>query len=193
MQIHPAIGDAIAPPGMWHVDATQSEIRFAIRHVMVSTVIGRFAGFDGTLDVGHDGTASATGTIEAATIDTNEPVRDACLRSADFFDVARHPTITFTSTAIEQLGDRRFRILGELEILGVTHDIELEAVAHTNSDDGSESARTTLELRGELSHRALGVGRQALQASRVLLGDKIKIAADISVAKYAATNGRMAA
>ncbi len=112
MQIHPAIGDAIAPPGTWHVDATQSEIRFAIRHVMVSTVIGRFTGFDGTLDVGHDGTISATGTIEGATIDTNESVRDARLCSTDFFDVARHPTITFTSTAIEQLGDRLFTSSG---------------------------------------------------------------------------------
>lgn len=187
MQLHaarqPLINDAIAPPGTWLVDATQSEIGFAVRHIMVATVTGRLTDFDGTLEVNHDGVAKAAGTIRAATIDTNEPVRDARLRSADFFDVERYPTITFASTAIEHLDGGRFRIVGQLTIRRVTREIELEAVVRSASRDASGDERTTLELRGELSLRAFGVGWQALQASRVLLGDKVKIVAEISAAK----------
>lgn len=184
---NPPIDDVIAALGTWYVDATRSEVRFAVRHVMVATVTGRFTDFEGTLEVGHDGAASATGTIRAATIDTDEPVRDARLRSADFFDVERYPTITFASTAIEHLGGRRFRLVGQLTIRRVTREIELEAVVHSNRDDGSGDERTMLELRGEVSHRAFGVGRQALRASRAVLGNKIKIAAEISAAKTPAT------
>jgi polyisoprenoid-binding protein YceI len=183
---HPVVHDAIAPPGTWHVDATQSEIGFAVRHIMVATVSGRFTGFDGTLEVSYDGVAKAAGTIRAATIDTNEPVRDARLRSDDFFDVERYPTITFVSTAIEQLDGGRFRIVGQLTIRRVTREIELEAVVRGAARDVSGDERTTLELRGELSHRAFGVGWLALQASRVLLGDKVKISAARTPAAQAA-------
>jgi polyisoprenoid-binding protein YceI len=180
------ISQSVAGAGTWHVDATRSRVEFAVRHIMVATVTGRFTEFDGTLEVSDAGLATAIGTIRAATIDTNEPKRDANLRSPDFFDVEHYPTISFASTRIQHLEGHRFRIVGRLTIRRVTREIELEAVVCGAARAASGDKGTTLELRGEISHRDFGLGSRALEASRVLLGDKVKVVAEISTVKGAA-------
>jgi polyisoprenoid-binding protein YceI len=175
--------DAFAPPGTWYVDTARSRVGFSVNHIMVATVTGDFTGFEGTLEVAPTGAATAAGSIRAASIDTDEPKRDARLRSPDFFDVEHYPTIDFASTAIEPLGDQRFRVAGRLTIRGVTQDIGLEGRVR----DVPRSDRRTLELRGSLSHRAFGVGIQALAANRVILGHNVRILAELSVVKAEAT------
>jgi polyisoprenoid-binding protein YceI len=171
----PAI-DVVAAPSIWRIDASRSEVRFAVRHLMVATVHGRFTCVDGRLDVGPDGVAKATGAIRTAALDTGEPIRDARLRSPDFFDADRYPAITFGSTSIDHVEGPRFRIVGALTIRRVTREIILESIVYARTEQ-----RMMLALHGQLSQRAFGVGRQALQANRVLLGDRIDVMADIAL------------
>src|SRR5271157_4387213 len=115
----------VVPEGKWSVDAARSSVTFAVKHMMLATVKGRFREFDGILETGS-GALRATGVVEAASIDTKERVRDEHLRSSpDFFDVERYPQISFNSTQIDYLDGERLRILGELSMRGVTVAIEL--------------------------------------------------------------------
>ncbi len=180
---HTPVDPLIAPVGAWRVDSARTEVRFAVRHVLVATVEARFAVLDGLLEVGPDGMARGEARIDAATIDTGNPTRDARLRSAEFFDVARYPVIAFAADAVEHVEGRRFRILGQLAIRDARHEIELDATIGrpARAARGHESIR--LELRGRLSQRAFGVGRQTLAANRVVVRDAIKVAADVTVVK----------
>src|SRR3712207_6005119 len=100
------------PVGSWAVDPDHSTVEFRVKHVGLARVRGVFHRFDGVLDVRQDGTVDARGTVDADSLDTRVGARDAHQRSADFFDVDHHPTITFAATAIEPAGDDRLRITG---------------------------------------------------------------------------------
>jgi polyisoprenoid-binding protein YceI len=173
-------GASVIPEGKWSVDLPRSSVTFAMKHMMLATVNGRFREFDGMLEIGS-GAPRATGVVKAASIDTNEPVRDEHLRhSPDFFDVERHPEIGFNLTRIDHLNGGRFRIVGDLTIRGVTCEIELNGTRR--EADGDE--RIELELRGALNRRDFGLTwNQALETGGALLGNKVKIALEISAVK----------
>jgi polyisoprenoid-binding protein YceI len=104
------------PTGTWTVDASHSSVEFRVKHMMISTVRGRFDEFEGTIEAAPDYKDSKVrGSIQAASIDTNEPRRDEHLRSADFFDVENNPTIEFASTRIEHGARGDYRVSGDLE------------------------------------------------------------------------------
>ncbi len=151
---------------------------------MLATVSGRFREFDGTLETAS-GALRATGVVNAASIDTNEAVRDEHLRSSpDFFDVERFPEIGFNSTRIERLSDGCLRIVGELTMRGVTREIALDAQVSAAAHEPCGSERISLELRGELNRRDFGLTwNQALDTGGALLGNKVKIALEISAVK----------
>src|SRR2546423_13596457 len=112
----------------WQLDPSHSSVEFSVKHLMITTVKGSFTGIEAQL-VGDDANPSssvATATIDATTITTKNEQRDAHLRSADFFDVAKYPTITFASTRIDgdPLGD--FKLSGDLTIHGVTNPVVLD-------------------------------------------------------------------
>jgi polyisoprenoid-binding protein YceI len=100
----------------WKIDPTHSHVEFAVRHLMISTVRGRFAGVEGTvrLDDSTPSEADVDVRIDVATIDTREPQRDAHLRSADFFDVDRYPQLTFKAGRIQERKGRDLKLAGEL-------------------------------------------------------------------------------
>src|SRR5579864_7844766 len=111
--------------GTWNIDPSHSEVGFVVRHVMVSKVKGVFSKFDGAITVDEDPLKSKVeATIDASSIDTREPQRDAHLRSSDFFDVETHPEIRFVSTSVTPDG-RDFTVIGDLTIHGVTRQVEL--------------------------------------------------------------------
>jgi len=177
-------GAGAIPTGEWLVDAPRSSVAFAVKHMLLATVNGRFHEFDGVLETGTDA-PRATGTVKAASIDTSEPVRDGHLRSsADFFDVERYPEIGFKSTRIEQRDGGRLHIVGELTMRGVTREIELAAqLGGTTRQVGSDE-RVELKLRGELNRRDFGLTwNQALDTGGALLGNKVKIELEISAVK----------
>ncbi|HEY5045009.1 MAG TPA: YceI family protein [Solirubrobacteraceae bacterium] len=177
-------GASVVPAGKWAVDAGRSSVAFAVKHMMLATVKGHFREFDGMLEIGS-GAPRATGTVKAASIDTNEAVRDEYLRSSpDFFDVERYPEITFNSTRIDYLDRGRLRIVGDLTMRGVTRKIELDAQLGDTRHEADDDERIELELHGELNRRDFGlIWNQALETGGALLGNKVKIALEICAAR----------
>lgn len=176
-------GASAIPRGEWLVDAPRSSVTFAVKHMLLTTVHGRFHEFDGVLEIGAD--VQAAGTVKAASIDTSEPVRDEHLRgSLDFFDIERYPEIGFKSTRIEYRDGGRLHIVGELTMRGITREIELAAQRGEAPREASGDERIELELRGELNRRDFGLTwNQALETGGALLGNKVKIALEISAVK----------
>jgi len=172
------------PTGTWTVDPAHSSVEFQVKHLGIATVKGAFADFAGALEIEADGTASARGTVQVASVDTRERQRDEHLRSADFFDAEQNPDITFSSTAIEPLDDDRFRIDGDITIHGVTRPISLEAELQGTEQDPWGNERVGLEVRGELKRSDFGMRfNQALGSGNVLVADKVKLALEISAIK----------
>ncbi len=167
--------------GRWSVDTERSRVAFAVKHMVFTTVDGRFRDFDGTLELGT-GTPRASGVVRAASIDTNEPVRDEHVRcSPDFFDAERYPDITFNSTRIDYLDRGRLHIAGELTMRGVTREIELDGQLDGPWSDGRLKRRIELRLSGVLNRRDFGLTwNQALETGGALLGSKVKIAIEVS-------------
>ena len=112
------------PVGTWNIDPSHSNVTFQVKHLGIATVRGAFTKFEGTLELAEDLSASrAYGTVEVASVDTNEDARDEHLRSADFFDAENYPKLTFESTEIKQVDDDELEITGDLTIHGVTNPI----------------------------------------------------------------------
>jgi polyisoprenoid-binding protein YceI len=184
MSATPSISTLI-PTGTWNVDPAHSKVAFGVKHMGIATVRGEFTEFEGALEVGEDvQSISVHGTVKAQSVDTNEPQRDEHLRSADFFDVAQFPELTFQSTGIERLDEDEFRITGQLSIHGVTNEIVLHAEVQGTDIDPWGNQRVGLEVTGQLSRGDYGMKfNQALGSGNMLVGDKIKLALDISAVK----------
>lgn len=177
----------LVPTGTYSVDPGHSRVEFAVKHLGIATVKGNFGTFEGTFVAGEDlASSKAYGTVEVASVNTNEPQRDEHLRSADFFDAENHPKITFESTAIRPTGDDEFEIDGTLTIRGVTNPITLEVEVQGTEEDPWGNQRVGLEIKGQLKRGEYGMTfNQALGSGNVLVSDKVKLALDISAVKQA--------
>lgn len=173
------------PTGTWVVDQAHSKVGFAVKHMGIATVRGEFKDFEGSLEIAGDlSSATASGTVKAASVDTNEPQRDAHLRSPDFFDADTYPELAFESTAIEAIDDETFRIAGNLTMHGVTNDLVLVAEVNGTDVDPYGNEKVGLEITGQLSRDDYGMKfNQALGSGNMLVADKVKLALDISAAK----------
>ena len=170
------------PTGTWSVDPAHSSVEFRVKHMMISTVRGHFAEFEGTIEAAadyHD--SKVRGTVQTASVDTNEPRRDAHLRSADFFDSDTHPVISFESTGIEHVRRGDYRVTGDLTLHGETRPITLDVTVHGVMRHPQGSDRVGLEVRGTISRSEFGLRwQQALETGGVVVGDEVRIMADIS-------------
>jgi polyisoprenoid-binding protein YceI len=179
----PTVTTAV-PTGVWTVEPKHSKVGFAVKHLGISTVRGEFKTFEGKVEVAEDGSVSASGTVDTASVDTAEADRDTHLRSADFFDVEKYPQITFQSTAIEPVDEDTFEIVGDLTLHGVTKPVTLTAEVTGTEDDPWGNQRVGLEVTGSLSRGDYEMKfNQALGSGNVLVSDKVKIAVDISAVK----------
>ena len=174
---------------IWELDPAHTTIEFAVKHMMFTTVRGRFTKFSGTLRV-DESSPDFSGVdvdIEAASIDTGVADRDVHLRSADFLDVDNHPRITFRSTAVEGAhgkdGDH-FRINGDLEIRGQVMPVTLEATFEGVGKDPWGKQRSGFAARTEIDRREWGLKwNQALEAGGVLVANKVKIEIEAQAVK----------
>ena len=175
------------PAGTWAADPAHSTVGFSVKHLGIATVRGSFGAFSGTLSVGDDLAASRIeGSIEATSVDTNEPQRDDHLRSADFFDVANHPQITFVAETLRQRDDEEFEIDGSLTMHGVTRPVRLDAVVQGLETDPWGQDRVGLEITGQLSRGDYGMKfNQVLGSGNVLVSDRVKISLDMSLVRQA--------
>ncbi len=173
----------------WKIDPAHSAIHFTVRHMMIANVRGEFERFTGTveLDVERPENTRVEVEIDAASINTREPQRDAHLRSADFLDVENHPHIIFKSTRVERTGETTARLHGDLTIRGITRPVTLD-VEHTGivtSPWGHRSAG--FEARTKINRKDWGLTwNKALEAGGVLVGDEIKIEIELELIEEAA-------
>ena len=174
----------LIPAGVWKVDPAHSSIEFGIKHLLITTVKGTFADFEGTIEIREDGTGHATGTIHAASIDTHEPQRDEHLRSPDFFDAAGFPKIRFESRYVGGGEGNSFHVIGDLTIRGTTRELELAATFEGTAHDPYGNERIGVTLRGGLDPNDYGVEwNQELESGGNLLGDRVDFTANVSAVK----------
>lgn len=175
----------------WDFDLTHSSINFHIRHLMVSKVHGRFTKWNGTLELDEQDLTKSRVSVEIdpASIDTQEPKRDAHLRSADFFEVEKFPAMAFKSTKITREGDDRFKVTGDLTIRGVTHPVTLDVEGGEQVKDPWGGTRTGFSARTSISRKEFGLTwNVALEAGGFMLADKLDITLEIEAVKKAATS-----
>jgi polyisoprenoid-binding protein YceI len=173
----------------WNLDTTHSAAEFAVKHLMISTVKGRFKAFTGTGETNADGTLkSAELAIDAASLDTNVEARDNHLRSADFFDVANYPQITFRSTMIDQKGTD-IAITGDLTMHGVSRPVVLKGEFARAVTDPWGNQRSALAVGTTINRKDWGLQwNQALEAGGWAVGEDVKIHVELeAVAEKAVT------
>jgi polyisoprenoid-binding protein YceI len=173
----------LIPTGTYTVDPAHSRVGFSVKHLGIATVRGAFGTFEGGLELGED-SAVAYGTVQAASVDTNEPQRDDHLRSGDFFDVERFPEIAFRSTAIRPLDEDSFEVVGDLTIHGVTREVALDAEIQGSEIDPWGNERVALEITGQLNRADFDMKfNQVLGSGNMLVSDRVKLSLDISAIK----------
>lgn len=162
----------------WQLDPTHSVVEFAVRHLMISTVKGHFLDVAATIsgDESNPASQKVTATIQVASIDTRQPDRDKHLRSADFFDVEHHPTITFTSTKIDGDIQGDFKLTGDLTIRGTTRSVTLDATAEGRGKDPWGGERIAFSAKGKISRGDFGLTwNQTLETGGVVVSDEVKM------------------
>jgi polyisoprenoid-binding protein YceI len=167
----------IPQTGTYEIDPSHSSVGFVARHLMVSKVRGRFTSFSGTITVADAPEQSSVEvTIDAASIDTNDPKRDEHLRSADFLDVENHPTLTFRSTEVEVVDDERLRVTGDLTVRGQTHPVVLDASYDGTVKDPWGGTRLGFEARADVDRETWGlVWNAALEGGGFLVGKRVQL------------------
>jgi polyisoprenoid-binding protein YceI len=174
--------------GAWQIDPAHSHVEFAVRHLMISTVKGRFGDVAGILQVDPSDPAKSVVdvTINVASIDTREAQRDTHLRSADFFDVERFPTMRFKSTRVSGEADD-LKVTGDLTIRDVTRQVTLTVTPEGQGKDPWGGERAGYSAKGKINRSDFGLTwNQVLEAGGVAVGDEIKISIDVEVVKQPA-------
>lgn len=173
----------------WQIDPAHTSVEFAVRHLMISTVRGRFGAVSGTVK-GLDGstrTPELDVTIDVAGIDTRQAQRDEHLRSADFFDAARFPNITFKARRVDGDIGGAFRLIGDLTIRGVTREVVLDAESQGEGADPWGGYRAGFSATGKLDRRDFGLTwNQLLEAGGFAVGDEVKLTIDAELTRQGA-------
>ena len=171
----------------WGIDKAHSMATFKVRHI-VSQVSGSFSDFDAAINIDRakPQNSSVEFTIQATSINTGNENRDNHLRSADFFDVAKFPTIAFKSTSIKQKSKNDFEVTGNLTMHGVTKTVTLPVTFLGFGKDPRGNEKGGFEIETTLSRKDYGiVWNRALDEGGVLLGDDVKVTIDLEVGKKA--------
>ncbi len=171
------------------IDGSHSTAEFSVRHLMITNVKGRFSTISGTVDFDakNPEASKISVTIDASSIDTRDEKRDAHLKSADFFETEKYPTITFTSTKVEKSGDG-FKATGDLTMHGVTAPVTLEVEGPTaEQKDPWGNQRAGASATAKINRKDWGLHwNGALEAGGVLVGEQVKLEIDISMIAAAA-------
>jgi polyisoprenoid-binding protein YceI len=172
----------------WALDPSHSEISFKVKHLMISNVKGVFAGF--TIDVTTTGddfsTSDISLSIDPATISTGNADRDAHLKSADFLDADNFKAIAFKSEKMEKAGDDEFKLTGDLTIKGISRKVILDVEFGGLMTDPWGNQKVGFSLNGKINRKDWGLNwNAALEAGGVLVGEEVKISAEVQFVKQA--------
>jgi polyisoprenoid-binding protein YceI len=172
----------------WTIDPAHARIGFAVRHMMLSTVRGEFTRFDGQVELDEDDPTAARVdlTIDAASIDTRNEMRDQHLRSDDFLAAERYPELRFRSTRVERLDEHRARLHGQLTIRGVTRPVTLEARYEGRAVSPWGTLSAGFRLEGRLNRKDWGLTwNQALESGGLLVGEEVRLDIEVELIRQA--------
>ena len=173
----------------WTIDPTHTEVGFAVRHLMISTVRGRFGAVTGsvTVDESNPAESKLDVTIDTTSIDTRQEQRDAHLRSPDFFDAAQFPSMRFVSKRIEGDITDDFTVTGDLTIRDVTREVTLDVTAEGQGKDPWGNTRAGFSAKGKINRGDFGLTwNQLLEAGGVAVSDEVKISIETELTKQKA-------
>jgi polyisoprenoid-binding protein YceI len=170
----------------WEIDPAHSSSRFSVRHMVLSDVPGDFANTRGTVQWDPKDPAKTVidVTIDTATINTKNPKRDAHLRSADFFEAEKYPTITFKSTKAERGGDGKLRVMGDLTMHGVTKPVTLAVEGPTPEVNTQGKVRMSASATTRVNRKDFGLlWNKALETGGLVLADEVSITLTVELVK----------
>ena len=168
----------------WSLDTVHSHVSFSVKHMMISTVRGRFDAFAGSLELDeeHPETSSLEVTIDVASINTGDTGRDGHLKSADFFETDKYPTAAFKSTKVEKVGDDEYRIEGNLTLHGVSRAVVLKATLDGLTKDMQGRRRAGFTVTSAINRKDFDLNwNVALETGGVLVSDKVNIEIDAQI------------
>lgn len=168
----------------WNIDRAHSSVSFSIRHLMFAKVHGRFTDFEGAVETDNEAPVKVTASIAVASIDTAEKDRDNHLRSPDFFDAERYPTMTFASTNVVKTGAGTYALTGDLTLHGVTRAVTLDVTSEGQAKDPWGNTRVAFEGRTRLNRKDFGLTwNQALETGGILVGEDVDVTLEIQAVK----------
>lgn len=174
----------------WNIDPSHTNAEFAVKHMAISTVRGRFKKVSGSIESADGGTLkSIEATIDTSSIDTAEPQRDAHLRSPDFLDAENYPSLTFKSTAVKPLGagHGQYRVSGDLTIRGRTRPVTLEVETTTPITDPWGNLRAGATATGKLNRKEWDLTwNQVLELGALVVGEEVRFTLDVEAVAAAA-------
>ncbi len=171
----------------WQIDPVHTTVGFSVRHMTISTVRGQFNKVAGTITANDNDPATAVieATIDTASIDTHSPDRDSDLKSANFLDVAKYPTMTFKSKKIEAAGPGKYNVVGDLTLHGVTKEVTL-AVEATGAPikDPWGNTRAGATATTTISRKDFGLTwNKMIEAGGAVVGDAVAVEIDVEAVK----------
>lgn len=180
---------AIAAASSWNIDPDHSNVGFKVRHLMVSNVKGSFEKFSGTVDINDKDVSKSRVqvSIDTNSVNTNVAKRDEHLRSADFFDAAKHPTMTFVSKKVVRAGKDKLKVTGDLTLHGVTKQVVLDVEGPSQeSKDPWGNIRKGATATTKLNRKDFGlVYNAALETGGVAVGEEVTITLEIEMIRKA--------
>lgn len=172
----------LPPAGTWVIEPTHSTIEAIARHLKITRVRGRFGSFEGKVEVPEDALESRVEvTVDATSIDTNNEDRDQHLRSEDFLHVEEHPTLSFASTKVEEVGGG-YRLVGDLTMRGVTKPVEFDVTYGGLTEDPWGNTRALFAAETKVDREDWGLTwNQALEAGGVLVSKHVTIEIEVQL------------
>ncbi len=174
---------AFAQSSTWTIDSAHSGVEFQIKHLGVSNVRGSFSGVKGTVvwDEKNVAASKVEATIDAASVNTGQAKRDEHLKSPDFFDTAKYPTLTFTSTSVKRTGEGKLQIIGDLKLGGQTKPVTLDVDGPAAPQKGMGGKTVSgFSATGTLNRKDFNFGQKY---AAPMLGDDVKFTIDLEVSK----------
>jgi len=173
----------------WNIDTTHTDVIFSAKHMMVTNVRGKFGAVEGSIQMDEENPAKSTGSfsVQVASLNTGVEGRDGHLRSADFFDAERYPTVTFVTTRIAGKGGDDYALTGDLTIRGTTRSVTLDVEFLGFFISMGGARRAGFHGSGKINREDFGLGwNVALETGGWLVGKDIKLEIDLAVEEAAA-------
>ncbi|MDX1591601.1 MAG: YceI family protein [Balneolaceae bacterium] len=170
----------------WGIDTTHSEITFKVKHLVISTVTGKFKEFDANIETDNEDFEDAAITFNAVidSIDTGNEDRDNHLKSDDFFNAEEYPTLNFSSTSFKKVGDGQYKLIGDLTIRDNTKTVELDAEYGGTVVDPYGNTKAGFEVTGKINRKEFGLTWSAVtEAGNIVVSDDVKLILNVQFTK----------